>query len=146
MSATFKELVEKLHAAQGRIGKILHLGAGIPDAELPDEITEMLEDLDKEGLEQLFGLKMPSDLAEEYEGSGDDFEDTNRVFVDWFLNEEKLHHFVVMAEAKVDWSWGHIYSIYGYGETLEAAVERCILEVEKRRAAQAAKAKKGGAK
>lgn len=146
LRSPFDALVGDLYDERGRIDKILHLGAGCPDGHPSEAIKDFLENVGQDALEEIFGQRMPPEMVADFEDADEDRDEETRVFLDWIGRDPKLQHFLVLAEAQVDYSWGHTYCIYGYGQSLDEAVQACIQETQQRRKLQAAKAKKGGAK
>jgi hypothetical protein len=131
-----KKLHQQLEEAYARIEMLIHIGGMVTGSDsLPDVIDELLQE-DDDMLKHVFP-DMPDFVKEVL----DDRHERGPAFADWVRQEGKLGFVVQLATPvmKVEknggsaFSWGHYYTHWAYGETLEEAILLGLDWVAKRR-------------
>lgn len=133
-----KQLYEQLEQANARIESLIHLGGMVTDGDsLPDVIDDLLQE-DDDTLEEAF-----PGMPEWVKDALDDRHERGPAFAEWIHEEGRLGFVVqfatpVMRNVDEDgcgtFSWGHYYTHWTYGETLEEATTQALSWVAERRA------------
>jgi hypothetical protein len=135
-----KQLYEQLEQACARIEALIHIGGMVTDGDsMPDVVDDLLQE-DDETLAHAFP-DMPAWVKEVL----DDRHERGPAFAEWVHQDNKLGFVVKFATPvmrNVDgngcgtYSWGHYYTQWTYGDTLEKATENGLAWVALRRAAE----------
>lgn len=133
-----KQLTQELWDANARIESMIHIGGMAADGDsLPNVLEDLLQE-DDETLAHAFP-DMPAWVKEVL----DDRHERGPAFSEWVHRSGKLGFVVQFATpvmSNVDehgggtYSWGHYYTRWTYGETLEEAASNALAWVAERRA------------
>lgn len=135
-----KQLHQQLFQANARIESMIHLGGMITDG---DSLPEAIDDLLYEGPETLADVfpDVPASIKEVLNVR----DEIHSAFCEWIHQKQRLGFVVqfatpVMSHVDEDgggtYSWGHYYTHWAYGETLEEAAGKGLAWVAERRASE----------
>jgi hypothetical protein len=137
-----RHIYNQLEQATARIESMIHLGGMVTSDSVPDAIDDLLQE-DDDTLLHVFP-DMPEWVKEEL----NDRLMRGSAFSEWLSQTGKLGFVVQFATpvmrhlgtcGATHYSWGHYYTRWTYGDTLEEALQFGLAWVNERRAAEVEK-------